>query len=171
MKLMGFIGDLAALTPFQIGLIVSTVVFLALFGPLVLGAVLIRERQVGIVVKKFGARNLPPGRFIAVAGESGYQAQTLAPGLHFGFWRWQYRIIKTPVTIVPQGEIALVIAADGAPIPPERILGKVVESDNFQDAAKFLLNGGEKGRQLAFLTAGTYRINTALFAVITAADS
>ena len=33
--------------------------------------------------------------------------------------------------------------------------------------AKFLLNGGEKGRQLGILTAGTYRINTALFTVIT----
>src|ERR1051326_7399391 len=30
----------------------------------------------------------------------------------------------------------------------------------------FLLNGGEKGRQLGILTAGTYRINTALFTVI-----
>jgi uncharacterized membrane protein YqiK len=69
--------------------------------------------------------------------------------------------------VVPQGEIALVLAADGAPIPPERILGKVVECDNFQDARRFLLNGGEKGRQLGILTAGTYRINSALFTVIT----
>ena len=29
--------------------------------PLLLGAVFIRERQVGVVVKKFGARSLPPG--------------------------------------------------------------------------------------------------------------
>ena len=50
---------------------------------------------------------------------------------------------------------------------PERILGKVVDCDNFQDARKFLVNGGEKGRQLGILTAGTYRINTALFTVIT----
>jgi uncharacterized membrane protein YqiK len=72
-----------------------------------------------------------------------------------------------PVTVVPQGEIALVLAADGAAIPPERILGKVVDCDNFQDARKFLLHEGEKGRQLGMLTAGTYRINTALFTVIT----
>src|SRR5439155_13051136 len=43
----------------------------------------------------------------------------------------------------------------------------VVECDNFQDARKFLANGGEKGRQLGILTAGTYRINKALFNVIT----
>ena len=133
------------------------------------GTVLIRERQVGIVVKRFSNRSLVPGRLIALAGEAGYQADTLAPGLHFGFWRWQYRIIKVPVIVVPQGEIALIIAADGAAIPAERILGKIVDSDNFQDARKFLANGGEKGRQLGILTAGTYRINTALFTVITAA--
>src|SRR5438445_8967337 len=73
--------------------------------------------------------------------------------------------------VVPQGEIALVLAADGAPIPTERILGKVVDCDNFQDARKFLLNGVEKGRQLGILTAGTYRINSALFTVITSASA
>src|SRR5439155_24593681 len=56
---------------------------------------------------------------------------------------------------------------DGAAIPAERIVGKIVECDNFQDARKFLANGGEKGRQLGILTAGTYRINQALFTVIT----
>lgn len=150
--------------------IIVLLVFL-LFGPLVLGAVLIRERQVGVVVKRFGTRALAPGALIALNGEAGYQADTLAPGLHFGYWRWQYRILKMPVIIVHQGEIALVIAADGQPIPPERILGRVVDCDNFQDARKFLVNGGEKGRQLGILTAGTYRINTALFSVIAAENA
>src|SRR5205823_2807828 len=139
--------------------------------PLALGAVLIQERQVGIVVKRFGSRGLVPGRLVALGGESGYQADTLAPGLHFGYWRWQYRILKMPLTVVPQGEIALVIAADGAAIPSERILGHVVDCDNFQDARKFLLNAGEKGRQLGILTAGTYRINTVLFDVINSATA
>jgi len=142
-----------------------------LLGAAVLGLlwslVLIHERQVGIVVKRFSSRSLAPGNLIALEGEAGYQADILAPGLHFGYWPWQYRILKVPVTVVPQGEIALVIAADGAAIPSERILGKLVECDKFQDARKFLLYGGEKGRQLGLLTAGTYRINTALFTVIT----
>jgi uncharacterized membrane protein YqiK len=133
--------------------------------------VLIRERQVGIVVKRFSATSLAPGRLIALAGEAGLQAETLAPGLHFGYWPWQYRIIKEPVTVVPQGEIALVLTADGEAIPSERILAKVVDSDNFQDARKFLTNGGEKGRQLGILTAGTYRINTAQFTVISSATA
>ena len=140
---------------------------LLLWSPWLLGAVLIRERQVGVVVKKFGGRSLPPGQLIALEGEAGYQADTLAPGLHFGYFPWQYRISKVPVTVVPQGELALVVAANGAPIPSERILGKIVACDNFQDARLFLTNGGEKGRQLGILTAGTYRINPALFTVIT----
>jgi len=147
--------------------LVALVIAFLIWAPLITGAVLISERQVGIVVKRWGGLGLQPGRLIALAGEAGYQADTLAPGLHFGFWRWQYRIIKVPVTVVPQGEIALVLAADGAAIPAERILAKVVDCDNFQDARKFLVNGGEKGRQLGLLTGGTYRINSALFTVIT----
>jgi len=135
------------------------------------GFVLIRERQVGIVIKRFAAKSLPPGRLIALADEAGLQADTLAPGLHFGYWPWQYRILKVPVTVVPQSEIALVLAADGNAIPAGRILGQAVDCDGFQNARKFLANGGEKGRQLGMLTAGTYRINTAQFTIITSATA
>lgn len=135
------------------------------------GLVIISEREVGIVAKKFAKNSLPPGRLIALNGEAGYQADTLAPGWHWGL-TWQYEIRKESMIVIPQGEIALLVAADGAPIPPERILGKlIVDCDDFQNARKFLLNGGERGRQLGFLTAGTYRINTALFSVITTANS
>jgi uncharacterized membrane protein YqiK len=133
------------------------------------GLVVIGEREVGIVIKKFafGGKNLPPGRLIALNGEPGYQADTLPPGWHWFYWPWQYSVKKEALIVVPQGEIALIVANDGLPNPPERILAKVVSCDNFQDARKFLLAGGEKGRQMGFLTAGTYRINTALFKVIT----
>lgn len=131
------------------------------------GFVVIDEHQVGIVVKKFSRKSLADGHFIALNGEAGYQADTLAPGWYFGYWFWAYSILKRPTVIVPQGEIGLVVAADGTAIPAERILGKAVDCDNFQNARKFLLNGGEKGRQLGILTAGTYRINTVLFRVIT----
>jgi uncharacterized membrane protein YqiK len=154
-------------------LFVSFVLLMLAFllsGPL-LGLVVIREREVGIVVKKFSSRSLASGRQIALNGEAGYQADTLAPGWHFGYWPWAYRVIKAPVVVVPQGEIALVVAADGAPIPPGRILGRVVECENFQNARRFLMTGGEKGRQLGILTAGTYRINTALFTIITAGQA
>jgi uncharacterized membrane protein YqiK len=166
-----FVTTFGAISPLIVVSTAIVVLVVLLFGPLVLGSVLIRERQVGIVVKRFGIRSLPPGSLIALNGEAGYQADTLPPGLHFGYWRWQYRILKMPVTIVHQGQIALILAADGQPIPPERILGRVVDCDHFQDARKFLLNGGEKGRQLGILTAGTYRINSALFAVVLAENA
>ena len=137
------------------------------------GLVVIGDREVGIVSKKFsfGGKSLPPGDLIALNGEAGYQADTLPPGWHWGYWPLQYNVRKESLTVVPQGEIALIIAAGGSSIPPQRILGKVTESDNFQDARKFLKSGGEKGRQLGFLTGGSYRINTALFTVITAANA
>ncbi|MEY2879405.1 MAG: hypothetical protein RLZZ15_1785, partial [Verrucomicrobiota bacterium] len=142
--------------------------FALLFGPVLLGLVLIRENQVGVVIKKFAAANLPPGELIALHGEAGYQADTLPPGLHFGYGFWQFRVAKLPMVIVPPGEIACVVSAAGAQIPPERLLAKVIACDNFQDARAFLTSGGEKGRQLGLLTAGSYRINPALFTVITA---
>jgi uncharacterized membrane protein YqiK len=148
-------------------LMAAVIAAFGLAGP-VLGLVVIHEREVGIVVRKFSRRSLPSGRLVALNGEAGYQADTLAPGWHFGYWPWMFRIVKEPVVVVPAGEIALVVANDGAAIPAGRILGRVVEEcDHFQNARQFLLAGGEKGRQLEILTAGTYRINTALFSVIT----
>ena len=136
-----------------------------------LGFVSIGESEVGVVVKKFSFTDLAPGKIIALSGESGYQADTLPPGWHFGYFPWQYRVEKVPQIVIPQGEVALVVAADGKSIPTERLLGRVVDCDDFQDARKFLLSGGEQGRQLSMILAGTYRINTALFTIITSRNA
>jgi len=127
---------------------------------------IIAESQSGLVIKKYGPA-LAPGRLIALDGEAGYQARMLPPGWHFVPFRWQYSVTKVPAVVVPPGQIALVVAADGAPIPTERMLGREIACDNFQDAEAFLRGGGERGRQLGFLTAGTYRINPALFQLVT----
>jgi uncharacterized membrane protein YqiK len=153
------------------GYVALSGIILLVLSPVWLGLELIDENEVGIVVKKFGKTSLPPGQLIALHGEAGFQSDTLAPGLHFGYWVHQYRITKAPMVRIPAGEIGLVLANAGAAILSERILAKTVPCDNFQDARAFLVNGGEKGRQLAILTAGTYRINTALFTVITAATA
>jgi uncharacterized membrane protein YqiK len=142
------------------------VVFFGGLFVLSLGTWIIREDQAGLIIRRFGPP-LQSGRIIATAGEAGYQARMLSPGWHFGLWRWQYKIEKVPVVIVTPGEIALVVAADGEPIPSGRVLAQAVDCDNFQDAAAFLKHHGERGRQIAFLTAGTYRINPALFEVVT----
>ena len=155
--------------PIAIGGMIIILVLPLFFG----GLVVIGDREVGIVSKKFslGKKSLPAADLIALNGEAGYQADTLPPGWHWGYWPIQYSVRKESLTVVPQGEIGLVIAAGGASIPPQRILGKYTECDNFQDARKFFQTGGEKGRQLGIITGGSYRINTALFTVITAANA
>ncbi len=155
---------------YPVGGVILLLIFLPKIG-WIAGLIVIGEREVGIVTKKFSSKSLPPNRLIATNGEAGLQADTLPPGWHFGYFPWQYNVSHTSVITIPQGEIGLLVANDGATIPPDRILGRVVECDNYQDARKFFANGGEKGRQLAILTSGTYRINTALFEVITAANA
>jgi uncharacterized membrane protein YqiK len=130
----------------------------------------IREDESGLVIKRFG-EPLPSGRIIALNGEAGYQAHLLSPGWHFGLWRWQYKVERVPMVVIQPGEIALVVAADGETIPPERVLARAVPCNDFQDAEGFLRNHGERGRQISVLTAGTYRINPALFEVVTPATA
>jgi uncharacterized membrane protein YqiK len=155
---------------YPVGGLILILVFLPKIG-WIAGLIVIGEREVGIVTKKFSAKSLPPNRLIALNGEAGLQADTLPPGWHFGYFPWQYNVDHESVMIIPQGEIGLVVANDGETLPSDRILGKATGSDSFQDARKFFADGGQKGRQLDILTAGTYRINTALFNVITAATA
>lgn len=136
---------------------------------LFLGMVIVPEDKIGLVTKKFvliGAhKELPDGRILATLGEAGIQADTLAPGLYWGMWPWQYSVTMDPFTIVPEGKIGIVVANDGHPLPTGHLLGRKVESDNFQNAKAFLENGGQKGRQTRILTSGTYRINKLAFAI------
>jgi uncharacterized membrane protein YqiK len=135
--------------------------------------VIIPEDKIGLITKKFvvfGAnKSLPDGKIIALNGEPGYQATTLAPGLYWGYWPWQYSIDQSPLIVIPKGKIGLVSSKDGAPLPTGSILARQVNSDNFQDAAAFLNNGGQRGKQVGYLNNGVYRINTQLFE-ISAAD-
>ncbi|AWH86440.1 band 7 protein [Flavobacterium album] len=134
------------------------------------GMVIVPEDKIGLVTKKFvlfgEGKSMPDSRIVATKGEAGFQAQTLAPGLYWMKWIWQYSIDMTPFTIIPEGKIGLILSKDGKEIPTGRILARRVECDNFQDAAAFLDNGGQKGRQTAFVTTGSYRINTFLFEVV-----
>lgn len=134
-----------------------------------LGLVIITDQEVGIINKKFSSKSLVNG-IIALNGEAGIQADTLKPGWHFFYFRWQYEIIKSEIVQVPAGQIALINAKDGVDIPTNRMLGKRVDCDNYQDARKFLTSGGEKGRQTGILTAGSYRVNKELFEVVTAVN-
>ncbi|MDP1921895.1 MAG: SPFH domain-containing protein [Myxococcales bacterium] len=144
-------------------LMFAVVVFLS-------GLHVIRAHESGLVVRRFG-RSMPPGRLIALEGEAGYQADLLPPGWHLGLWRFRYQVVRVPMVIIAPGEIGLVVAADGEATPAENILGHEVECEDFQNARAFLSNGGERGRQLGFLRAGSYRINPALFQIVTSRNA
>jgi uncharacterized membrane protein YqiK len=152
-----------------IALILIFILFYKFILRMFFGMVIVPENRIGLVTKKFvlmgSNRELPDGRIIATKGEAGFQAQTLAPGLYWGMWPWQYGVEMQPFVIIPEGKIGLVLANDGAQLPTGNILGRTVDSEHFQDADKFLSNGGQKGRQTALLTAGTYRINSYAFTV------
>ena len=38
----------------------------------------------------------------------------MPPGWHFPLWRWKYKVTKVPLVQVPPGQIACVVAKDGA---------------------------------------------------------
>jgi uncharacterized membrane protein YqiK len=154
------------------GLIIGVPLFLLIFYKFILrvffGLVIVPEDRIGLVIKKFvlfGKQELPEGRIIATKGEAGFQAQTLAPGVYFWKWIWQYSINFQPFIIVPTSKIGLILAKDGAELETGRILGRKVDCDSFQDAEAFLANGGRKGRQTAIIAPGSYRINTLLFEI------
>ncbi|HEV3118157.1 MAG TPA: SPFH domain-containing protein [Gemmataceae bacterium] len=137
----------------------------------------IPNQQVGVVEKLWSHHgSVTEGNIIAQHGEAGYQADLLRGGIHFGLWRWQYRIHKFPLVTIPQGKIGYIYARDGDALPPSQTLGRVVECNNFQDARAFLGDArekdentprGQRGRQRAILREGVYAINPALFVVIT----
>ena len=154
------------------GLIIGIPLFILIFYKFILrvffGLVIVPEDRIGLVTKKFvliGKQELPEGRIVATEGEAGFQAQTLPPGVYFWKWIWQYEITFQPFTIIPTGQIGLVLAKDGAELETGRVLGRKVDCDTFQDAAAFLKNGGRKGRQTGIVPPGSYRINTFLFNV------
>jgi hypothetical protein len=135
----------------------------------------IPNNLVGVVEKLWSASgSVSEGRIIALDGEAGYQAELLRGGIHFGYFRWQYRIHKVPLVTIRQGRIGYVYARDGESLPPSQTLGRVLVSNNFQDARKFLgadnsdrSARGQRGRQRAILREGVYAINPALFVVMT----
>src|ERR1700754_3388277 len=123
------------------GLIIGIPLLLVIMYRLVLrvffGVIIVPEDRIGLVTKKFvlvGRQSLPEGRILATDGEAVFQSQTLAPGVYFGKWFWQYDITFQPFTIIPTGKIGLVLARDGAELETGSILGRKVPCDSFQAA-------------------------------------
>jgi uncharacterized membrane protein YqiK len=157
-----------------------------LFDVAIVNAIMIEDNEVGYVEAiagqpvtrdggNFGAPVLCDSfqdaqAFINNGGQKGPQIFFLVPG----FYRINtilFKVEKRPITEIKGGQVGLVEATDGARIPEGRLLAlKVPGHNSFFDGEAFLNNGGEKGRQLDVLMPGRYRINPALFKVISVVD-
>jgi uncharacterized membrane protein YqiK len=101
-----------------------------------------------------------PIAFIKQGGVKGIQLRTLPPGL-WPIHPYLFRVSIGKATVIPQGKVGVVTAADGDPLDPGRLLGKAITNHrNFQDAEQFIAAGGQKGPQVDILTPGVYRILT-----------
>ena len=111
--------------------------------------------EVGLVTKRFSFAKLAKDNPVAFNGEAGYQADLLMPGL-----RWKpylmYSVDKYPWVQVPAGEIGVVIAQVGNPLPigaKSAVYKK--EFANFSDLRNFVQLGGQKGVQRPVLPPGS----------------
>ena len=128
---------------------------------------LIGPSEVGLVNKRIGPR-LAADQPIAFKGESGYQAKLLMPGVRFKFWP-VYSVSKYPWVQVPAGEIGVVFAQIGQPLPIGAKSAKYDASfGNFTDLDAFIVNGGQKGIQRPVLSPGALApIHPVAFLVMT----
>src|SRR5258705_5569689 len=101
-----------------------------------------------------------PIAFITQGGVKGIQLRTLPPGL-WPIHPYLFRLSVAKVTVIPQGKVGIITAADGSQLDAGRLLGRAIETHrNFQDSEQFIVSGGQKGPQVDILTPGTYRILT-----------
>src|SRR5512135_3289236 len=127
--------------------------------------------EVGLVVKRFSTRRLSNDNPIAFAGEAGYQADLLMPGMRWKLWPL-YQVEKFPWIQVPAGEVGVVIAQVGEPLPigaKSAVYKK--EFGDFSNLRSFLAHGGQKGVQRPVLSPGTLvPIHPVGFLVVTKAE-
>src|SRR5688572_12949186 len=99
-----------------------------------------------------------PIAFIKRGGVKGIQLRTLPPGL-WPIHPYLFRVSVAKATMIPQGKVGVITAADGDPLDPGRLLGKAIaDHRQFQDSEQFIASRGQKGPQVDILTPGVYRI-------------
>jgi regulator of protease activity HflC (stomatin/prohibitin superfamily) len=124
--------------------------------------------SIAILERRFLGRELSPGRVFALAGEVGMKAAYLSPGLHFILWPIIRVVAKPRFVTIEANELGIVEATDGMPLQAGRIFADDPAGehhDDFQLPVQFLKNGGIRGKQLRFLTNGTFKIHPGLFKV------
>jgi regulator of protease activity HflC (stomatin/prohibitin superfamily) len=116
---------------------------------------IIGPTEVGLVTKRFALSKLPDDNPIAFRGEAGYQANLLMPGWHFKLWLL-YAVEKHPWVQVRAGEIGVVVAQVGKPLPIGAKSAESVSALNLiTDLHAWLEAGGQKGVQRPVLPPGS----------------
>lgn len=150
----------------------------------VVSAQSIPEGVIGVVIAKDG-QPIPTGRllgghvpehsnfqdgqaFIKNGGQKGPQLDILLPGIYYINTRL-FDIKTAKAAVVASGEVGMVDALDGDPLPENEYVARTVNGHrDFQDGAAFLKNGGQRGPQLDVLKPGIYYINPFMFGIIPA---
>jgi len=103
--------------------------------------------------------------FFENGGQKGPQIDILLPGT-YRINTKLFEITVMDATTIHVKSVGLITAKDGELLPPtEYIARSTAGHQDFQDSARFLANGGQRGPQLDFLKPGTYYINPLLFSV------
>ena len=131
--------------------------------------VVIGPNQVGLVTKRVSRLHNITDTPVAFAGEAGYQADLLMPGVRFKLWP-NHTVALYPCVQVPAGEIGVVISQIGERLPTgAKSAVYRPEFGNFTDLGAFVNNGGQKGVQRPVLPPGTLvPVHPVAFLVITA---
>lgn len=152
------IDSISSGAPFIFGGLILTLFFVS-------GFMNVGEHEMGVIIRRYFGEKMPQGQIVARAFKQiGIQSDTLQQGF---YWLnpivWKHAVIRE--TFIGNDKLGLVTAIDGRSLPDGRLLGDKVDCDDYQDARKFLENGGFKGPQVAILPPGQRRINTYVFTV------
>ncbi len=134
----------------SVGILAALIVILVLPSIRIIG-----PTSVGLVTKRFSLKKLPDDNPIAFHGEAGYQADLLMPGWHFKLWI-VYAVEKHPWVQVRAGEIGVVVAQVGRPLPVgAKSAESLSELNLITDLRAWLKAGGQKGVQRPVLPPGS----------------
>jgi len=126
------------------------------------------SEEIAVVERRFVGGELEAGRVFALEGQVGLKADYLAPGFHLLAWPFMRVVGKHNFLNIAADELGIIEAVEGVSLPAGRIFaddpaGKT--HNNFQDPAAFVQNGGIRGKQLRFLTNGTFKLHPHIFLV------
>src|SRR5215469_3878139 len=157
-------------TSFDLSQILTTVGVVIALMLIWSSVVYVPNNRVGVLERLWSGKGSIEHGIVALNGEAGYVPDLLRGGFHLLF-PFQYRVHKTNLVTVPQGEIGYVFARDGKPLDPGQSLASNGSADDFEDVRAFLAAGGQKGPQRKVIREGVYAINVAQFVVLTRAQT